>query len=286
MGKLLPFEAYYESSSGKRMCLSEYPIVITNSNLFDSIWKLTSSTRPLSEGGRLIGKRRPCSEKEMELSVAARSPAELSLMLEKLSELFDSDVQKEIAGRLWINGRYLRCWCAMSQKELSHNFASMAKLVIRITPEYPTWHTDRVYQLLAGETDDPDDGHSYDYSYPKRYGNTLGSMLVSNTSVTGAPMKIVFFGPAENPRVFVSGREIGIDTTLTNGEYAVIDQLERSVYSVTKDGERINCFDKRVKNGLCFEYAEPGNSKVELADAAGTVITITEQRSEPQWALN
>lgn len=286
MKGLLPFEACYENSSGQRLCLSESPVVITGGDLFDSVWKLSGSNRPLSEGSRLIARRRPCSEREVRLYVAASSPQELSQILEELSQLFDYDIQNEASGRLWINGRYLRCWCSTSRKELSTDFTSTAKLTIKITPEYPTWHTDRVYQLLVSQSDDPQDGHSYEYSYPKRYGSTMVSMPICNTGITPAPMKIAFCGPAQNPRVFLSGNEIGVDTTLGENEYAVIDQLERSVYCLAKDGSRTNCFDSRVKNGRCFEYVSPGNTMVELSGAVGVKITVTEQRSEPQWSLS
>ncbi|MBQ4313439.1 MAG: hypothetical protein IJC18_04430 [Clostridia bacterium] len=281
---LLPHEVYYENTRGQRLYLSRAPYVMKESTLFDRKWKLTTSQRPLGEGGRLIGRRRPCDERSMTVSVFADTADALSELLSEMAEIFDYDVEVSRAGRLYIGGRYLSCWCASDVKELSCDFTAMATVKLSVHPEYPCWCTEKKYSFSTALTQSEDDGHSYPYAYSYRYGLGRPTLNIGNEHFSPSPMRIYFFGQASSPSIYVAGNRIGVNVELAEGEYAVVDQLTREVYKVDASGKRINCFDRRVKNGKTFGYAPSGVSLVELDSDGGVDIILIEQRSEPQWA--
>lgn len=285
MDRLLPYEAFYVNSQGVQLDLSCAPYIMTDSGLFDFRWSLTTAGRPLGEGCRMLAGKRPCEEKELKVVVLADSESELSERLAAMNSVFDADVVRMTAGRLYINGQYLCCWCVRSEKALSCDFTNTATVTLSVFPETPVWCTEKRYSFLPGGSED-DGGHKYDFAYPYRYGAGRRSLTVNNEHVAGAPMRIYFFGPAEQPQIFVGTACIGLDLTLARGEYAVIDQLSREIYRVNADGNRINCFDNRIKNGRTFEHAAPGCSTVQLVGDFGVDIILIEQRSEPRWALS
>ena len=99
-------------------------------------------------------------------------------------------------------------------------------------------------------------------------------------------MRIIFSGPAENPSVYINGKQTGVNVTLEKGEYAVIDQKEHAVYVTDTEGVQTNCFNLRIKNGLTFDPLPVGENTV-YCDSTGEVeIVVIEQRSEPEWALS
>lgn len=285
MKSVLPFEAYYENSLGEKLYLDRGPCVISGGTLFDTKWKLQTSSRPMGEGLRLLSAKRPAEDKTVEIDVYADTQGELADVLENMETHFGRDISAMSCGRLYIGDQFLRCVCMTSKKELSRDFVMMGKLTLTILPEIPAWCREATYRHLPGYDKDMD-GHKYSYRYPYRYGTGMAGMMIYNQSYLPAPMRIVFYGPVVSPRVVVNGNVIGINTTLLGNEYAVIDQQMRQVYKVSSDGIKTNIFDSRIKNGLTYEYIKPGATQAGVTSETGVDITVIEQRSEPRWALN
>lgn len=281
---VVPYTAYYENSRGEVLRLDGPPWILIGGDVFDANWQLVTASRAIGEGERLLRGRRPCDERTLDIAVVAQDARELADMLEQMSDILEYDLHKAKAGRLWISGRYLSCWCRASAKELSCDFPMMARLTLKVYPQMPMWCTERKYRFSSGSGEEV--GHRYPYRYPYRYGAGIRSLTLSNRSIAPAPMRIVFYGPVSDPRVLVGEIDIGIDITLQSGEYAVVDQLTREVYSVSRSGERRNCFDSRRKTGMTFESAPPGSSQVQFVRGERVDITLIEQRSEPRWSCD
>lgn len=283
MARLLPYDAYYENSRGEIIRLDELPFVMNEGNLFDAEWNFSRAVRPLGEGGRLLAAKRADGVKSMTVNVIADTASRLSQLLERMAEVFDYDVASLKAGRLWINGQYMTCWCQARGKTLSCNFVTNASVAVSVQPETPVWCREVSCKMAQKSSIE---GHRYSYSYPYRYGDSRPSARIVNSHIAPCPMRITFRGPAVNPAVYINGGRVGGNITLTDGERAVIDQMSGEVYKVTSSGEKINCFDARVKNGLVFKYAPSGESTAVSEGAADVDIILIEQRSEPLWSLS
>lgn len=284
MPDLLPYSMYYENSRGEILRLDQPPCVTTSSHLFDSSWKLTRALRPLGEGGSLLSRRRPADERTMTVSVTADNADGLSRALAHMADVFDYDVVSYTSGRLWVNGSYLRCWCSGRIKELSCDIVSRAQLTVSICPEQPAWCTETLYRIMAGETHTDAGGHSYPHSYPYRYSSARGSLSLFNPHFAPSPMRITLYGPSAEPRVYVNGNCIGVNTPLLSGERVLLDQQNRIIRKTDIAGNTVNAFGDRIKNGLTFEYALPGSNPVDIySDTMSADIVLIEERSEPLW---
>lgn len=284
MPGLLPYTMYYENSRGEILRLDEPPCVTTSCRLFDSSWKLTRAQRPLGEGGSLLARKRPSDERTLTVSMTADTAAGLSAAMADMADIFDYDVVSSTSGKLWVNGSYLRCWCSGRVKELSCDIVNRAELTVTICPEQPAWCTETAYRIPAGGIQADENGHRYPYSYPYRYSSSRSSLSIVNSRFSPSPMRITLYGPATEPRVYVNGVCIGVNTPLLSGERVVIDQQNRLITKTGTDGTSTNCFGDRIKNGMTFEFAPPGSSPVDVYnDTLGVDIVLIEQRSEPAW---
>ncbi len=284
MSDLLPYSMYYENSRGDILRLDQPPCVTTSCRLFDSSWRLTRAQRPLGEGGSLLARRRPADERTLTVSVTADTAAGLSRAMAYMADVFDYDVVSSTSGRLWINGSYMRCWCSGRVKELSCDIVNRAELTVSICPEQPAWCTETLYRIMAGETRTDALGHSYPYSYPYRYSSARGSFSLVNSHFSPSPMRITLYGPSSEPRVYVNGNCIGVNTPLLSGERVLIDQQNRIIRKTDIAGNTVSVFGDRIKNGLTFEYARPGSNPVDIySDTLSADIVLIEERSEPLW---
>ena len=279
---ILPFEACYVNSCGVRLYLDRAPFIMTGSGLFDTHWRLGTIRAPFGDGCRLISSRRFRDTIDVTIEITADSPTELARYLELLSDTFDYDIIGGTPGQLFICGQYLRCWCSESEKKLSCDFDSRATLKLKITPEAPVWITEKHYHILPAASYSGD-GLSYPYSYPKRYGAGRRMVIAENTHFSPSPVMITFYGPTEHPRLHLGTQCMGADVTLEAGEYAVIDQRSREIFSVSAGGEKTNCFDLRDRGCGVFTYLPPGSSMLTLESDGGADIILYEQRSEPLW---
>lgn len=283
MARLLPYDAYYENSRGEVLRLDRLPFVLRSGDIFDAEWRFTKGIRPLGEGGRLLAAKRSDKEKSFTVSIAADTANQLSAHLERMSAIFDCDVAALQAGRLWINGQYMTCWCSARVKELSCDFVTNASVRVVVHPETPVWCREVSCRIAQNKSNG---GHSYPYSYPYRYGDSRSAARIVNSHFAPCPMRITFHGPAQEPAVYINGGRVGVNISLAEDESAVIDQRSGEVYMVNRSGEKTNCFDARTKNGLVFRYAPSGESIVVLDNGTDADIVLIEQRSEPTWTLN
>lgn len=282
---LLPFEIYYVNSREERVYFDRVPYIMTDSTLFDSRWTLNTVQQPLYDGCLLTSRRRSSETMELHIEVTSSSRVWLAERLRQLAELLDYDTALGASGRLYINGQYLRCWCSASEKKLSCDFDTHASVRLTVLPESPLWFTEKRYRIL-GSGQEEGDGLKYPYNYPKRYGAGRRMVIAENSHFLPAPVKVTFYGEAEDPKLYLGSQCIGLGISLAAGEYAVIDQLTREVYSVSVSGEHINRFDARDRGGGVFTYLPPGSNMLTLDSAGGVDITLYERRSEPIWALS
>ena len=282
---LLPFEIYYVNSHNDRVYFDRVPFILTDSGLFDSRWTRGTVQRPLCGGCIVTSRRRGCEPVELTLEVTASSRVWLAERLRRLAELLDYDTALGAAGRLYINGQYLLCRCSASEKKLSCDFDTRATVRLTLLPESPLWYTEKHYRIL-GVGQEPGDGLKYPYGYPKKYGAGRRMVIAENSHFLPAPVKVTFYGEAEDPKLYLGTQVIGLNVSLAAGEYAVIDQLTREIYSVSVTGERTNRFDARDRGGGVFTYLPQGSNMLTLDSGGGVDITLYERRSEPGWALN
>lgn len=283
MSSILAYTCFYENSRGERVYFDRAPYVLQSSGIFDYEWELKTWQSASKDGGRCVSRRRPVQEKRIVLDVFAPTQAQFASAINRLADVIDTDVINRTPGKLWIGAQYALCYIYASYKTLERDWWEFATVSLSVQMENPCWITERRFSLLACADEEDENAKVYPLAYPYRYGSGSLASVISNDSISDAPMKIVFYGYAGNPEISIGGNTYGINAVIETGEYAVIDGQTREVYKIASDGTRINLFDRRTKQSDVFAPLASGSHTVEYSGAYGVDITIYQQRSEPLW---
>lgn len=283
MSKIYPYSIYYRNSAGEEIHFDEAPYSILSTDIFDSLCRLNAVSRPLSEGCRVLGKYRDCENRIIKINVFGQNQNEHNTALNRLAEVIGQDVEALTAGKLYVNGQYLLCYISESEKQISLNWSTCTTVTLTVTPEYPYWCMEKKFSYYMRDNATDLGGLKYPRKYPYRYTSSDQSLNLVNSHYAPCPMIITIYGPAVNPYIYIGKILCGLNVTIANGEYAVINQMTREIYLRNNNGEIVNIFNKRNKSGNVFEFAPPGNSKLSFSGDFGMDIIIAEQRSEPLW---
>ena len=134
----------------------------------------------------------------------------------------------------------------------------------------------------------PDDGElsedlDYPYDFPHDYTRNRNQKRVINDGYMPCDFEFVFYGPQETPTVTINNHDYQVYTTLEQGEYLVINSLDKKIYKMLADGTRENVFNRRNKDSYIFEKIAVGKATITRDTDAKMDITLIEQRSEPKW---
>ncbi len=271
------------NSKGAVLRLDEKPYFVEKSALYDFSWDIGFASNPLYDGGKAVSRRRSNTVRELTLYVYADNNTDFCNAMNALSDTMDVDVGELCPGRLYIGGQFLSCFVSRGEKTVSKDWPNCVKMTLSVFPQNPCWCTERTFSFsFRAETDEG--GLKYPRKYPFRYSSLTREANIINDNYAPSPMIIKIFGPAENPRFSIGGSAMGFDVTVAEGEYAVIDQWERTMYKASATGEKTNIFNTRLKNGKAFSYAPAGVSLIECTGELNIDITLVKQRSEPQWS--
>lgn len=273
----------YINSKGVTLELDKKPYFVEKSGLYDFSWTLGYASRPLYDGGKVISRRRPNTVRELIVYVYADSDADFNNAVNSLADAIATDVEALSPGKLYVGSQYLSCFVSAGEKEISKDWRHCIRMTLSVFPQNPCWCSERAFTFTFS-TESDENGLKYPKKYPYGYSSLTRNAAVVNDHYAPSPMIIKISGPCENPRFSIGGKAMGMDVTLAEGEYAVIDQVERTITKTSAQGEKINIFNSRLKNGSIFSYAPSGTSFIECGKELNISVTLVKQRSEPLWS--
>ena len=280
---------YYENAAGKIVEFDGQNIRVRESDLRDYEWDYTLISNPSGRGGRVGKFSRSSAEKTLSIQIRGKSREECNAALNALHAVTEADIQSKTPGRLWLDGQYLTCYCAMGS-EMSdwHAGYHYLKKDLKILVVYPFWLTEKTQEFLPGRTESSAYGKKYNNRYPYQYGTGYANQILFNDHYAPTPAIITFYGPCASPQIYIANHLYGLDgASADTGERIVIDQLtqipSQKVYKVGLDGQITNLFDQRVKTSSPFEYIPIGDVRVQYTGEFGFQIKLIQMRSEPKW---
>lgn len=276
-------EIYYLSAKGEKLNLTEWPYRIQTGDILN--YKKSYTFFNASHGGVIQGFNSEVSERNVVLTVAARTMDEYYNSLNHFYRIVDSDVVNLTPGRLYVNGQYMRCYIFGSEKtewEYGCNFLDNTIFIVSGNPQWVTEST-KAFHPVGSDTGYPHLDYPYDYDYD--YAPDIISVGHINLDHY-APCKYLLkiYGPAINPAVTIGGIVRQVYTTLEAGQYLLIDSRDKTVKRVLNDGAVLSEFDNRRRGTKSiFEPITPGMNGVTWNNAFGFDLTLFIERSEPEW---
>jgi hypothetical protein len=273
----------YTNSAGSSLVLNSGNYLISTHDLRNFTWDYLATNRPNGYGGRVTFKR-PVQEKRISIGIRGASAAAFEANAATLLALTEVDILSGNPGKLYLGSQYLTCYLSTASAVNYHsrrgNWVSK-ELTIVVTE--PFWHTEVTQRFLLGAPATVDDPKRYTGRYPYRYIASTSSGIVVNPHYAPAPMIITVYDAAEDPSITIGGKVYEVDATISAGSRIIINQLARTVVSMTSVGAVTNLFDYRDKTNDIFAYIKPGSNTVIYTGDFTFDITIIQQRSEPTW---
>lgn len=274
---------YYKNHIGQTVNLTIWPYMMSESDLFDYEWKYENRN---SINPRITRFYKEMTEKNLKISVSARTEEDYNQALMNLFEVTERDVLAKTQGRLYVGEEYLPCYIYKSQKTDFHPGVVFLVNNFSLVSETGNWIRESYFSYSSRsqntvESQDAYMDYPYDHSYD--YASAILAYTAENEGFTEADFKMVVIGPCSNPEVIIAGHSYKVNTELSASETLVIDSVNRKVYKVMVNGEQVNQFHLRDRENSVFRKIPEGNNNVTWDGSFSFELILYEGRSEPRW---
>lgn len=280
-------EIYYLNSKEQKIELDKWPLVIQEpEQLLSHKWSYKAKSTE-TNNGRIKKFYKNTAEKSATISVFAESKKEYAKLMEYFNEVCEVDVLENSAGRLYMNGFYMRCFIFVSEySDYEEDFYTVEKKITLVSP-HPFWIAENSYIFRSDVSLSATDGkrnldHPYDFKYDFKSG--MIEKAIHNTSIAPVDFEITIYGSCMNPYINIGGETYRVYASLDTGEYLKINSITKKIYKVKVNGEIVNQFNLRDREpDTFFRKIQPGINAVTWSGAYGVDVTLFEERSEPKW---
>lgn len=269
----------YVASSGNVYNLKGDGIRTKTANYHRWNWGVNGTT--LQYGTRVAAFTRAAATYETRL-ILPGSWGTRNALLNALHEEFEQDVRSKKPGRIIWGDYYIECYITSSSTFPDANNIWTDNDLTIYCP-YPFWIREETKEFSAKVAPEEETylDYAYDYSYDYAYG-TVGVERWVLDFPFASEFELVFFGPANNPRILVNGHAYQVNDSVGEDEYIKIVSRDSTVTKYTQSGQALNIFDLRDKTESVFEPMPGGTLTFNWSGAFGFNLTLFEERSEPR----
>lgn len=273
-------ELYYINSVGEKLDFTKEPYIardITELLNYDHSYEVRNQ--------RIAGFYDTVAEIPISINVVARTREEYISASDRFFEVTENDILKNKKGKLYFDGSYVLCNLVGSVKSDWYREVGFHVNNIRLVTDQPVWITEKHFSFSKKTSKEKIFEHlDYPHGYPYDFlAEPYGTDRIEGGS-SDSHFKMIIYGPAVFPEVFVNGHKYRVNTAVAEGEYLTIDSREETVVRCMVDGTKINEFDNREHEGhSVFKKIPTGTVEVEWNGSFGWDVTIFEERSEPRW---
>lgn len=274
--------AYISGTGRQRIDMDVLPVSVGTANdLRSRAWDYSLRYRSIT------GANRPAREIDLDTWILDRAEAD------RMRRIFDRDVANRTPGTFvaygaWEQRAYVT---AMDARGIYSDVLAQRLTCVLLDG---VWRRENV-QHFDMEPDEPVVpyewlDYSYDYSYD--YSENPKPDEVTTNDYMPSAIKLVVFGPVENPAVTIGGNLYQVDVTVPAGGYLLVDGLAKTVALVTANGTVTNVFDKAVRGSgedsgsYIFQPLPVGTSEVVWTRLFGFDVYYYDEEGEPPWALS
>lgn len=272
----------YVNSEGVEVILNKEPYKVLMSDLTDY------DNVEIESNGKIVGFIKEIAERKLNIDIISSSKETTQELCNKLNEVFEKDIYNDIAGKIYIDDYYMRCFIKSCKKSKRGNGVIRSYEYTLIT-DYPFWIKETTYQYLAEPPEavkytDLENGIMFP-EFPFDFAPVRGEKILENQSFTDSNFIMTIYGFVESPQVSIAGHPYRVETTVYEGERLVIDSKKGTIKKIGRLGEVVDCYNARQKDYSVFEKIPAGLNVFQWSGGFGIDITLFDERSEPKWSL-
>lgn len=230
-------------------------------------------------------KREPATF-ELPITVSAQTPEEGARLIERLQLAFDHDVRLGKPGRIVLDGHYAHAFVTtfgLSGEDMHWLFEVRVNATV-LVPD-PVWISDETLEFNIDPGSDAVNGLNYAHDFAFDYAGGVYASELENPLSWPCPARIVVYGPASNPYVYIGDNRYEIDVDVPEGGKLVIDGLDKSKIELfDRYGRAENVFSKRIAGApgsgtYIFEEVPPGRHAITWDGTFHLDVTLLGERS-------
>lgn len=272
----------YVNSEGVEVILNKEPYKVLVSDLTDY------DNVEIESNGKIAGFVKEITERKLNIDIISSSKETTQELCNKLNAVFEKDIYNDVAGKIYINDYYMRCFIKSCKKSKRGNGVIRSYEYTLIT-DYPFWIKETTYQYLAEPPEavkytDLEAGIMFP-EFPFDFAPVRGEKILENQSFIDSNFIMTIYGFAESPQVSIAGHPYRVETTVYEGERLVIDSKKGTVKKIGRLGEVVDCYNARQKDYSIFKKIPAGLNVFQWSGGFGVDITLFDERSEPKCSL-
>ncbi len=275
----------YVNSKGQVIEFGKKPYFIKYSDIRKYSW----SYEQYQSYNRIARFNRGLSERQLPVVIVADDGEACTAAKNHLHDVIDYDVIKKEKGKLYIGDYYINGYFIAADQSSFLENSRTANITLTFCAEKSVWLKEIESEFLSATTDtggaavdgkfkSPPYGYPYDYMV-----EDSSNTIITNGSISEAAVVIVINGRAENPSVRIGLNRYEFELTVDQGEYLIIDGLNREATLCDIAGNKSSVFGYRNKEYDLFAKVPEGNNNVSWDGSFGFSVTLYEERSEPKW---
>lgn len=270
------------NSEGAEVILNKEPYKVLVSDLTDY------DNVEIESNGKIAGFIKEITERKLNIDIISSSKETTQELCNKLNEVFEKDIYNNVAGKIYINDYYMRCFIKSCKKSKRGNGVIHSYEYTLIT-DYPFWIKETTYQYLAEPPEavkytDLEAGIMFP-EFPFDFAPVRGEKILENPSFAESNFIMTIYGFAESPQVSIAGHPYRVETTIYEGERLIIDSKKGTVKKIGRLGEVVDCYNARQKDYSVFKKIPAGLNVFQWSGGFGIDITLFDERSEPKCSL-
>lgn len=279
-GTEYPFQMERNVPAGMCGVFRERTIRIKTANFHN--WNYEFESQDLAQGERILRAFRRGASYQTQLYIDGPIENRKDL-IDTMHAAFERDIRAMTPGRLYWRDYYISCFIAASST-YPDNAAGVTVNDIDIYAAYPYWIKEEASQLKKKSASEEPEYLDYTFDYLYDFTPvTEKTGLIRNDGTVAAPMRITFFGPANNPKITIGGNTYQIGLPISEGGTGTIDTLNKTVTVTDPDGNTENAFNYRRKTGTEFDPVPIGTSEAVWPGSYDVEVVVMKERSEPAW---
>ncbi len=219
------------------------------------------------------------NSKTLAVSMYTSSQAAAFEIFNSVFEIFEKDVFSHTPGKFRLGNYYYNCYISSSTKKEFVSAKNLLNLEFTVLSDTNTWVREESHSFSKNQQIS---GHGYVYGYPYRYASGLVKTF-SNDALISSNFKLIIYGPASDPALYIGNHLYSVETEVEPGEYLEIDSRKKIVDLVQADGTRISKINFRNRDSYIFQKIPAGSVSASWNNSFGFDLIIYDERSEPKW---
>lgn len=224
---------------------------------------------------------------EMPILISADTEKEGARLLDVMDQAFIHDIMANTPGKIVVDGYYARAFIQSVAMSCADSVGLYEiELSTSVLIPNPVWILEDTHEYSL-ERGSSIRGLNYSHNYPYNYCSGSITGLLKNPLSWPCAVKIIVYGPASNPAIYIGDNLYEVDVEVPAGGYLVIDGMDKSKISLrNRLGEESNVFRLRApgspgSGSYVFERVPAGTHRVTWNGTFGFSLILYHERGMP-----